>query len=411
VSAPLHACSWRVDADLDPLDVAGPEGTVWEDGQHGTWISGRGVAATVTLPGGIAAGVAPLEDALAGITQHGDPAAPPPVALAALPFRPDATGRALIPALTVRRLSDGTRWATAIGPNPANLGADDHLVHPEAGTAPTPPSCYRIDVLDDRDGHTAAVAAAVAAIARGEVRKVVLVRAVDVRADQPFDTSAALRRLRATFPTCLRYRIDGFIGASPELLVARSNDLVTATPLAGTVPRLGDPVADAQLAAKLLASRKDRVEHHITIDRLHDALLPFCSYLDSEAEPHVLSVANVQHLASTVEGRLSHPLPSVAALVAAVHPTPALGGDPTEAALALIAALERHDRGAYGGPIGWMDGAGNGAFAVGVRSAAVSGAQARLFAGGGIVAESDPEAEYVETQPKLLTMLNALIRP
>ena len=125
----------------------------------------------------------------------------------------------------------------------------------------------------------------------------------------------------------------------------------------------------------------------------------------------MLAVANVQHLASRVEGRLSHPLPTVTELVAAMHPTPAVGGDPTDAALALIARLEQVDRGPYGGPVGWVDASGNGAFAVGIRSAIVAGNHARLFAGGGIVAESDPDAEYSETQPKLTTMLNALLRP
>lgn len=381
---------------------------VWEDGPSGEWIGTRGVAACIELPGGLRSGVAPLSEALAAIEAIGeDPLAPPPVALASFPFRPDAAARALIPSLAVRRLADGTRWATRVAPRDASFARK--LPAPEAPSAP--PVRYEVEVLVDRAAHTAAVAAAVAAIRGGELRKVVLVRAVDLRADRPFDTTAALRRLRGTFPSCLRYRIDGFVGASPELLVSRRGDVVAAQPLAGTVPRVGDPVADAQLAARLLASPKDRLEHRITIDRLHDALLPFCSYLDSEAEPQVMAIANVQHLASRVAGRLSHPLPSVTELVAAIHPTPAVGGDPTEAALRFIAQLEKVDRGAYGGPVGWVDASGNGAFAVGVRSAIVAGDHARLFAGGGIVAESDPDAEYSETQPKLTTMLNALLRP
>ena len=144
-------------------------------------------------------------------------------------------------------------------------------------------------------------------------------------------------------------------------------------PLAGTAPRTGDPTTDARLAAQLIASTKDQVEHRIVIEVVRDTLLPWCSYLDWEAEPSIVTVANVQHLGTLVEGRLSHPWPNVLELVAALQPTPALGGYPRDDALAMIAELESFERGRYGGPVGWVDADGNGQWAVGIRCAEIDG--------------------------------------
>jgi isochorismate synthase len=217
-----------------------------------------------------------------------------------------------------------------------------------------------------------------------------------------------LRRLHDAYPTCFVFSLPRLVGASPELLVSRHDDVVRSEPMAGTTRRSPDPTVDAALAAELLASHKDRIEHQITIDMAHDTLLPWCSYLDAEAEPHVVGVANVHHLATAVEGRLSRPLPSVLELVHALHPTPAVCGDPREVASQLIAKYERLDRGCYAAPVGWVDAQGNGEFAVGVRSAEILGAEARLFAGVGVVADSDPEAELAETRVKLQAMLGAI---
>jgi menaquinone-specific isochorismate synthase len=257
----------------------------------------------------------------------------------------------------------------------------------------------------------AVVAAATAAVREGRLRKVVLAREVVVEADRPFDAAAILDRLRRGYPSCMTFSVDGLVGASPELLVSRSGDVVRSQPMAGTAPRSGDPSADARLAARLLASAKDRQEHQITIDMAHDTLLPWCSYLDALAEPTVVSVANVQHLATLVEGRLSAPAPSALTLARALHPTPAVGGSPTAEALKVIEELEGLDRGRYAGPVGWVDAAGNGRFAVGIRSAELDGATARLFAGVGVVADSDPAAELAETRVKLQALLSAVVRP
>jgi menaquinone-specific isochorismate synthase len=205
--------------------------------------------------------------------------------------------------------------------------------------------------------------------------------------------------------------VGGFVAASPELLVSVAGDIVRSHPMAGTVPRGGDPATDQRLAASLLASAVYRHEHQVTIDVVHDTLLGWCSYVDYEAEPSVVAVANLQHLATLVEGRLSHPAPSVLELVAALHPTPAVAGRPLAAAVDWIAENEGIDRGHYAGAAGWVDGAGNGAWAVSVRCAEIDGATARVWAGNGIVAGSDPRAELAETRVKFQAMLSALVRP
>ena len=185
------------------------------------------------------------------------------------------------------------------------------------------------------------------------------------------------------------------------------------------VPAMGcerttSPVTDTSssgLAASLLASTKDRQEHQVTIDMVHDTLLGWCSYVDYEAEPSVVAVANVQHLATLVEGRLSRPTPSVLELVAALHPTPAVAGWPREDAVRWIGEHEGIDRGRYAGTCGWVDAAGNGTWAVSVRCAEISGDRARVFAGNGIVPDSDPPTELAETRAKLGALLSALVRP
>ena len=232
-----------------------------------------------------------------------------------------------------------------------------------------------------------------------------------VTADVPFDVVAVLERLRSTYPGCHVFSVDGFVGASPELLVSRAGDLVRSQPMAGTAPRRGDPQADAQLAAALLASPVYRHEHEVTIDFVHDTLLGFCSYLDDEPEPSVVALANVQHLATSVEGRLSHPPASVLELVGALHPTPAVCGRPRQAAQDLIAEIEQLDRGRYAGAVGWVDRSGNGTFAVSIRGATIDGAVARVVGGNGIVGASDPGTELIETRAKLQAMLSALVRP
>jgi isochorismate synthase EntC len=167
------------------------------------------------------------------------------------------------------------------------------------------------------------------------------------------------------------------------------------------------------LASTLMHSTKDQIEHRVVIDMVRDTLLPYCSFLDWEAEPSIVTVANVQHLGTSIEGALTEPAVDVMTLVQALTPTPALGGFPTQEAIDFIHTHEMMNRGFYGGAVGWCDAHGQGTFAVTIRCAELTDDRriARLFAGGGIVAESDPYSEFAETQAKFQAMLSAIVRP
>ncbi len=263
------------------------------------------------------------------------------------------------------------------------------------------------------DHYLRAVATARDAVRDGAMDKAVIARPIIVESDRPIDVHAVLHRLKSSFGSSYRFSFNGFFGASPELLVAVQGDMVSAHPLAGTTRTTGDADIDTRLAAELLASPKNQIEHRAAIEMVRDTLLPFCSYLDWAPEPSIVKVANVQHLGSQAEGRLSQPAASVLELVRALQPTPAVGGYPREAAISLITSVEGFERGLYGGTVGWVDAAGNGQWAVSLRCAELSADRrsARLVAGGGIVADSEPAAELAETQAKFQAMLSAIIRP
>jgi menaquinone-specific isochorismate synthase len=322
------------------------------------------------------------------------------VAFGALPFDPSSPAELVVPAEIYGRADDGTRWHTVIEPVATN-----------ARVATRAPSRFTVEPTRSPESWCDLVEQATKEMAGDTLRKVVLAREIVVTADEPFAVVDILDRLRNTYPGCHVFSVDGFVGASPELLVSRVGDMVRSHPMAGTAPRGGDPTSDARLAASLLASTKDRQEHQITIDMVHDTLLPWCSYLDYEAEPSIVPVANVQHLATLVEGRLSSPAPSVLELVRALHPTPAVCGSPRDEAFAFIREHEGFDRGRYAGTVGWVDARGNGTWAVSVRCADIDGATARVCAGNGIVADSDPATELAETRAKFQAMLSALVRP
>jgi menaquinone-specific isochorismate synthase len=311
----------------------------------------------------------------------------------------------VIPAVVVAKDGTGRAWVTRID------GADDSLTA-DAEPVPTAAS-YELRPVVEVDRYLAAVAAARDAVRDGRMEKAVIARPIAVESDQPIDVHAVLRRLKATFGSSHRFSIDGFIGASPELLVEVDGDVVRSFPLAGTTRTTGDPELDAKLAAELQASAKNQIEHRAAIEMVRDTLLPYCSYLDWAPEPEIVKVANVQHLGSQAEGRLSKPAPTVIELVRALQPTPAVGGHPRDEAIALITSVEGFDRGLYGGAVGWVDARGNGRWAVSLRCAELSAYRrvARLVAGGGIVADSDPRSELSETQAKFQAMLSAIVRP
>jgi menaquinone-specific isochorismate synthase len=334
------------------------------------------------------------------------------VAFGALPFAAERPADLVVPEVVWGVDTDGRAWVTTIGPAGGPEPDWAELTRAPRRVAADPPGRVEVSSVRSEAWWCELVARATEVMRTAEaahgLSKVVLARELLAEADAPFDRLMVLRRLRDRYPGCFLFHVDGFLGASPELLVSREGELVRAQPMAGTAPRDDDPVRDTALADALFASPTYRHEHQITIDMVYDTLLPWCSYLDYEAEPSIARVANVQHLATLVEGRLSQPAPSILELVRALHPTPAVSGRPRELAQQWIAANEGFDRGRYAGTVGWVDGAGNGSWAVSIRCAEVHGTTARLYAGNGIVAGSDPATELAETQAKLLAVLGAI---
>lgn len=389
----------------EELPAAGSDAVVFASPQRTLW--GTGEAIRIELPAPWPDHIGDVAQVLGGIS-HDGPSGPGrgPVAFGALPYDRSAAATLVVPQVLHGRTSDGDRWTTRTG------GAGASTSMPVEDRAPLrQPSVVVVQATNPIEWMRT-VATATTRIASGELTKVVLAREITVTGDRPFDAVSLLHRLRALSPGAYVYAVDGFVGATPELLVSRLGDVVRAHPMAGTLPRTGDPDVDARRAGELLGSHKNRVEHQITIDMVHETLLPWCSYLDAEPEPSVVAAGPVQHLATLVEGRLSRPEPSVLDLVAALHPTPAVGGWPRAAALEVQAELERTDRGRYGGPVGWVDAAGNGAFGVGIRGAQLDAdaRTARVFAGVGVVDGSDPAAELEEARSKAQAVLSALTR-
>lgn len=328
-----------------------------------------------------------------------------PILLGAIPFDSNDLHDFILPHVSLVKSVDGRAWVTTVD------DAEPNFVTPQE-PAPVAAS-YTVQPGVSVDHYLEAVQQARDAVRAGSITKAVIARDIVINASAPIDVYAVLLRLRSSFGSSYRYLVDDFIGASPELLVAVDNGAISSHPLAGTAPRTGDPQTDSTLAAKLLSSEKNQIEHRVVIDMVHDTLLPFCSYLDWQPEPSVMQVANVQHLGTLMQGMLSKPFMHVLDAAMMLSPTPALGGFPKHEALNLINQYEGIERGRYGGAVGWFDQNGNGAFAVAIRCAQLSSERtsARLFAGGGIVADSEPAAELAETQAKFQAMLAAIIRP
>jgi menaquinone-specific isochorismate synthase len=399
--AGLVARTIALDGPIDLLEFAGDDGLLWE--HEGAGFAGRGVALRIHLPRGHA-DVARVAEALAAFERDDEVGVPGcgPVAIGALPFEPGTPCSLVVPETIVGRRPDGSAWMTTIGP-----GATPRPATPAARS----PWSFSLVSSQPHDEWCAEVERAVDAIKTGAMRKVVLAREVVVEAGSPLVTVDILRRLRALHPSCMVFSVEGFVGASPELLVSRDGDVVRSHPLAGTVPRSGDPAADDRLAAGLLASAKDRREHAFVVDAVAGLLRPLCTTLDVPDTPSIVPLRNVSHLGTAIAGRLAAPAPSALELALRLHPTPAVGGTPTEAALCFLASAEGRPRGRYAGPVGWVDADGNGAWAIGIRSAELSGNRARMLAGVGVVEGSDPEAELAETQLKLQALLAAVVRP
>jgi menaquinone-specific isochorismate synthase len=314
----------------------------------------------------------------------------------------------------------GRCWLTRIGSDPGGSGGVPPGIDtaPDAGPAPVPPRPpepprglrFLPGGLDEVT-WPAAVAEAVRRIVAGGLDKVVLAREVLARAEDDLDLRWLAERLAAGYPQCWTYLVDGLVGASPEMLVRREAGLAVSRVLAGTIQRTGDDVHDLNLAAALAKSSKDLQEHEYAVASVARALSPFCSGMNVPEAPYVLELPNVLHLATDVTGVVEGGVSSLA-LAAALHPSAAVCGTPTEQARALIGELEHLDRERYAGPVGWIDASGNGEWAIALRCGLISETdprQIRLFAGCGIVAGSDPAAELAESHAKLVPMRDALV--
>ena len=320
-----------------------------------------------------------------------------PVAFGSFAFRDDEPSVLVVPEVVLGR-SDGRTWLTTVGEPP-------RLASPEP-VRPTRGLRYAHGELSVTD-FRAAVAAAVTRIDAGELEKVVLAHDLLAVAEHDIDVRAVLAGLAAGNPDCWTFAVDGLVGATPELLVSRTGDRVFSRVRAGTTSRGGNAAADLARVDALMHSAKDLAEHRFAVESLVASLAPHVRDLVVPPEPVPLELSNVTHLATDVVATLGDGS-DVLDLLAAVHPTAAVGGTPSDVALGVLAELEPMNRGRYTGPVGWVDARGDGEWGIALRCAQLDGPTARLFAGGGIVAGSDPDDEVLEAQAKLLPMREAL---
>jgi len=279
---------------------------------------------------------------------------------------------------------------------------------------PTEASVLRLsEHRQDTSAWRDSVARLAGAVGRGRIDKAVLARQVELLASTPIDVPGVLRRLRGTAPESTLFAVTRgertFLGATPERLIRLRGRDFQSVAMAGSARRATDPASDEMLAAELLASDKEREEHAVVVTMLRETLAPLAGRLEMAPSPSVVRLRHLQHLVTPIEGRLRESA-DVLSLVERLHPTPAVGGTPRELALQLIADEELHERGWYAGPLGWVDRHGDGEFVVALRSGVIEGRAATLFAGCGIVADSDPDREWDESTTKLLALGSALGR-
>jgi menaquinone-specific isochorismate synthase len=429
----------RTVAIPDPGDllerIPQPDVVAWV--HHGAGLAGWGEAVRVTLPAGedrFTAGEKWLRSVFdaAEVDDQVRVRGSGPVAFGTFTFDASSDGSVLIvPRVVLGRDGHGRAWLTEVLASGARgvwgVGGDGSPPRGARGVrgGGKPPReqggsggdrSPRGSTVQWREGSLPgprweqAVAEAVAAIKAGGLNKVVLARDVFGTAAEPIDARILLQRLAARYPGCFTFACDGMIGATPELLVRRADREVSALVLGGTLPRGEDPAEDEALGEELLASAKNNEEHAYAVVSIREALAPLCETLEVDARPALLKFPNLQHLGTRVRGTLAGggTPKSALALAAAMHPPAAVCGTPAGVALDLIRELEHMNRERYAGPVGWVDAEGNGEWGIAIRSAQLSGRTARLFAGCGIVAGSDPAAELAETLVKLRPMRDAL---
>jgi menaquinone-specific isochorismate synthase len=401
----------------------------WSDSlawvRRGDGLVGWGTAAKVVLPAGddrFAAGEKWLRELFDSARVRDEVGLPGtgPVAFGSFTFDPSSDGSVLVIPRTVLGRAAGQAWLTTIAIEPdtgAVLASAEGQCWPAADQLPEPAPLSNPAGLRWSDGQLSApaweraVATAVSAIKAHQLSKVVLARELNVTAAADIDTRVLLTRLADRYPDCYTFSCAGLVGATPELYIRRTGREIQSLVLAGTVPRGATAEQDAALGDALLASAKEQDEHQYAVADVRRALRPLCADLHVDEHPFLLRLANVQHLATEVHGQLASGEAakySALALTAAVHPTAAVCGTPAETAMELIRELEGMDRARYSGPVGWVDAKGNGEWGIALRCGEVSGRHARLVAGCGIVAGSEPAVELAETQAKFSPMRYAL---
>ncbi|WP_295014799.1 isochorismate synthase MenF [uncultured Microbacterium sp.] len=416
MSSGLVVQTREIVADDDLLAYADPaDPLVWMRRGDGIVAAGSEAALVIRVPAGPeprAVVLAREWERIRTAARVDDPVGAPGsglVAFAALVFdERSAADSVLVVPRVVRGRHNGRAWITRISdssatgepPDPTPLGPQwAGTLGPGAQTA---------------EGYQQSVRRALHGIAEGRFGKVVLARDLAGSAPRGADLRRLVRALSTEYPDTWAFAVDGLIGASPETLVTVHGGTVTARVLAGTTPRGADAVTDARAAASLADSPKDNDEHAFAVRSLVASLSPHTASLVADGGPFILELPNLFHLATDVRAELADGA-SALDLAAALHPTAAVAGTPTDVAIAVIRELEPFDRGRYAGPVGWIDAEGNGEWAIALRCAqfdttVASGSPIPLtaYAGAGIVAGSDPEAELLETRVKFRPIVDAL---
>ncbi len=329
-----------------------------------------------------------------------------------VPFEGDSTITAYLPTFQVTTTEDGS-WLTAIGESPAEAEQRalqvESLITDAPRTATAGPDLGDLSEVPSRSSYGRMVRTAVDQIERGRLEKVVLSRSVVLHATHALDVPSILDRMEEREPSCTTFVIPAktgvFVGASPELLIQRRGRAVSSHPLAGTVS-----LEDAYGQRLLADSPKDLEEHRLVVIDIASRLEPLVESIDVPSTPSIVALRSVAHLGSSITATLREDdMHDALNLLAAIHPTPAIGGTPRDEALALVTELEQGPRGMFGGAVGWMASDGDGEFVLGIRGAVVNGATAAVRAGAGIVRASTPEGEAEETRLKLASILNAVL--
>jgi len=447
-TATLATISIELGGDVDPCSVAAASrrpSEHWflfeQPDRGGAALAGLGQALSLQAHGGnrfteLAERWRELS-ANAASDPAGESAGGGPIAVGGFAFAPDG-GRAphwdgfapaslIVPEVAlVRRPHAGGACARVRITLAALLAPDDlpedHLARLELRAAelcerplelldPAPTGRFVVASAMPPQHYEQAVSRAAELIAAGELEKIVLAREVQVHAPRAYDAAAVFGVLREEFPSCFVFCVghgeSTLIAASPELLVRREGHRVSTLALAGSTRRSADPAVDDHLGEQLLRDRSYREEHAIVARRIERTLRPHSIWVAAAAEPELVRIANIQHLATPIRAQLADPIETLE-LAGMMHPTPAVGGEPEQRATRLIPALEGLDRGWYSGPVGWTDATGDGEFCVALRCALLRGSVARCFAGNGIVRDSDPARELAETEIKLQALLPLL---